>query len=445
MKVISLNGQWNLKFFPQEEGSRCEAIEIPCTVPGNVELDLSAAGILPKDLFMGDNIRQAEKYETYEWWYSRDFDAPVTNEKIFLHFKGVDCIAEYFLNDELIGSSKNALIPIEFDITEKIRDVNNLKVRIKSALLEAYDIDYETYVLKNGWGLNPESIYIRKPPHCYGWDIMPRAVSAGIWKDAELHLVSDMEIEDISYTVKSLSEQEAAVKFVYELRLPVNSVGKVKLQVEGKCGGSSFSFEVTPKFKAGYVDITIKNPKLWWPYGYGEPNVYNLTAKIIYGDTISTVNTFTLGLRTVELRRTDVTDGINGCFEFIVNGVKVICKGSNWVPMDAYHSRDKERYAKALELFSDIGCNIIRLWGGNVYEQEEFYNYCDRHGIMVWQDFTMACHAYPQDESFLEVIKDEAKVIIKSLRNHPCIILWSGDNENDTLLLACGTNPNKNR
>ena len=118
-----------------------------------------------------------------------------------------------------------------------------------------------------------------------------------------------------------------------------------------------------------------------------------------------------------------------------------MCKGSNWVPMDAFHSRDAERYAAALEIFKDLGCNIIRCWGGNVYEDHAFFDFCDRNGIMVWQDFSMACHAYPQDERYERLIKDEATAVVRKLRNHPSIILWSGDNEIDCMYASAGIDP----
>lgn len=450
MKTISLNGQWQLKFFEQDSvrGNDVKNLpSIPCTVPGNVELDLSNAGILPKDLFMGMNIKEAEKYETYEWWYETTFTKPdlCDIKRVKLHFEGVDCIAEYYLNDTPIGTSADALIPVEFDITDKLLEENTLAVRIKSALITAYETEYETYVLKNSWHLDPESIYLRKPPHCYGWDIMPRAVSAGLWKDVELRLESRAEIKDIFLFVDELKDEYASIKLTYNIDCTVYDIKKLKLIVNGKCGNSVFCKEVDLRFKAGNTIFKVEDPMLWWPYGYGEANVYDVTISLEYDGEIISEKRCNLGIRSVELKRTDVTDGIDGCFEFHINGVKIICKGSNWVPMDAYHSRDKQRYAKAFELIKDIGCNILRLWGGNVYEQEEFYDFCDRNGVMIWQDFSMACHAYPQDDKFNKTLQHEAKTIIKSLRNHACIILWSGDNENDELLYANGTDPNENK
>jgi len=450
MKTLSLNGQWQLKFFEQDSirGNDIKNLpSIPCSVPGNVELDLSEAGILPNDLYMGENIKEAEKYETYEWWYETSFPKPdISNcERVKLHFEGVDCFAEYYLNDSPIGTSANALIPHEFDITNKIIDNNILQVRIKSAMIAAYETEYETFVLKNAWQADPEAIYTRKPAHCYGWDIMPRAVSAGIWKDVELRLESRAEIKDIFYCVDHITDNSAVLKFIYDIDCSVYDIKKLKLKIIGQYKDKKFEKEICPGFKVGGTLIEIEDPALWWPYGYGESAIYDTIASLEYDGEVISEKKFNVGIRTLKLNRTEVTDGVDGKFEFIVNGEKIICKGSNWVPMDAYHSRDRQRYAKALELVRDIGCNILRLWGGNVYEQEEFYDFCDRNGIMIWQDFSMACHAYPQDDKFNKALQHEAKVIITALRNHTCIILWSGDNENDELLFANGTDPNDNR
>jgi len=152
-----------------------------------------------------------------------------------------------------------------------------------------------------------------------------------------------------------------------------------------------------------------------------------------------------IGIRTVELERTKLTTSGGGQFLFRVNGVPVFCRGSNWVPLDAFHSRDAQRYARALELFEDLGCTIIRCWGGNVYEDHAFFEHCDTHGIMVWQDFAFACAIYPQDEEFLGRVRAEATKVVRKLRNHPSLALWSGDNEVDEFHLHLGRDPGANR
>ena len=180
------------------------------------------------------------------------------------------------------------------------------------------------------------------------------------------------------------------------------------------------------------VLFDIENARLWQPKNHGKPNLYETSVELIYkGETLD-VHRLRLGVRTVELENCDSkgSDDV-GEFCFIVNGKRVFVTGTNWVPLDALHSRDAERLDSALELLDDLGCNAVRCWGGNVYEDDRFFDFCDRHGIMVWQDFAMACGVYPQTEDFAERLGREAIYQIKRLRNHASLILWAGDNEGD--------------
>jgi beta-mannosidase len=158
--------------------------------------------------------------------------------------------------------------------------------------------------------------------------------------------------------------------------------------------------------------------------------MYDVTVTVTDGDDghILCQKTVKHGFRKVELVASPTTYDGDGRFAFKVNDVEIYCQGTNWVPMSPYHSMDADRYKAALDLIDDCGCNIIRCWGGNVYEDTYFYDYCDRHGIMVWQDFTMACNFYPQEDWFYEKMRKEAKSVVKKFRNHPSLVLWAGDN-----------------
>jgi len=452
MKKLSLNGSWDLYFFEQKniETSGIDSFDknnvyhVPAEVPGNVELDLSQNGFLPEDLFKGFNILELKKYENYEWWYEREFDAPEIEEgkKAFLRFAGVDTLAEYWLNGEKIGESDNMFIPIEFEVTDKLLAKNKLTVRIRSVMREAYSKDYSMYSLDGNWAVNSEAIHIRKAPHSFGWDIFPRAVTSGLWRDVDLVIKNECEISQLFCFCNELTEKKAQIKVNYILE--TDNADGLMVEVFGKCEDSEVYQKEKVKFKAGAFYIDVANPKMWWPYGYGEAKLYDITVRFSDGDTVVAEEKLNMGLRTVELRKSDFTDGENGEFCFYINNVPVMCKGSNWVPMDVFHSRDKQRYQKALELVKDIGCNILRCWGGNVYEDKEFYDFCDENGIMVWQDFSMACNSYPQDEIFRKKLYHEASEIIKMLRQHPSVILWSGDNECDVCLNYNGIDPNEN-
>lgn len=451
MIEYSLNGDWKLYWLRQKD-RRADfsllknAKAIDAVVPGNVELDLSRAGILPEDLYMGLNINKVQKFEGCEWWYEKKFSAPKGSGPKILHFEAVDCFAQYFLNGEIIGESDNMFIPFDFDITDKIRNENTLHVRIRSAVFEgaAYDYSVLPMFINAPHHADFEAVPVRKAPHSYGWDIMPRAVSAGIWRGVSLRVKEECEFSQLHYFVSELSGGAATVNFAAELDLAAPIDGDYSLEIEGVCGESRFRALERIHFKCAAISAKIENPRLWWPYGYGEPNLYACKARVFRGDVLICEKSFSAGLRTVKLIRRDRLSGEGGEFCFLINGVKVFCRGANWVPMDAFHSRDVKRYEKALELASEIGCNILRCWGGNVYEDTHFYDICDRKGIMVWQDFSMACSFYPQTEAFAKRLAKEATSVVRKLRAHPSIILWSGDNECDDVYFRKGLDPNDN-
>ncbi len=434
MKTTSLCGEWKLTGRPQ--GTDECPITLTATVPGCVQLDLSEKGYLPKDLFMGENITEAEKYESYEWWYERRFTAPAEKKNVYLVFEGVDCIAEYFLNGVKIGESKNMLISHEFRIDDYLTEgENTVTVHIKSATLAINEKSYPLRLLNS---LFIEGCQIRKAPHSFGWDIMPRAVNAGLWREVRL------EVRDSIYFSQTFIGDAWDDKYLYyELKTDAKDVDGVEIELVGSCDDSTVYGRHKCKTGYGRFAIKIENPKLWFPYGYGEPNVYDCKASIYKNGKLIHEKEISFGIRDVKLDRRDPKGDDKGQFRFLINGIEIMCKGSNWVPLDAYHCRDAERYDKALELVRDIGCNILRMWGGNVYEDHKFFDFCDRNGIMVWQDFAMACAEYPENDEFKNMIKEEATSVIRKLRDHPCIVLWAGDNEVDACFPMYDPNENK--
>jgi beta-mannosidase len=454
MMRSDLGGGWRLAYFGEKKGmpetpaemrtfdcGRCEA-----RVPGNAELDLSRAGVLPEDLFFGENILKVREYETFQWWYEREFVSPEWGDTD-LGFEGLDCFATVWVNDIEAGGSANALIPHRFNISGLLRpagEKNTVTVRLASPLNAAKDMPFS--VGARPWGRHGryESVRVRKPAHCYGWDIMPRALSAGIWRPVYLEERRATDFEELFFNVTDVSESEASLDVFFAFRTDL-SLNGFSLRVKGKCGDSEFSGECPVSFSRGELGVSVKNPKLWMPRGYGGANLYDVTAELLHNGKVAASATEKIGLRTVELRRSDVSlPEKPGEFVFLINGVKIFCRGSNWVPADAFHSRDAERIPRILELFKDMDCNIIRCWGGNVYEPREFYDFCDQEGIMVWQDFGMACALYPHDEEFQGLMREECAAVIKTLRNRACVVLWSGDNECDQMSISKKTDPNRN-
>ncbi len=453
-----LNGKWKLYFAPTDEDNipKVDTLDssgyslIEATVPGNVELDLINAGLLPEDIFRGLKLREAEQFETYDWWYEKTFTAPeaiVCDEKAILHFRGVDCIAEYYLNGEKLGDSDNMFIAHEFDVTGRLLfgKENTLTVHISSIATVIDNGDRETYNIDAEWSIPKLLVGIRKAPHMSGWDIMPRAISAGLWRDVELKIEKKYGIKYLYVNAESVGTSGAKCRVTYETDLPLKyRLADLKVKITAVCGDQVITAEALRKGCTGSTYFEMPNCKLWWPKPLGEPNMYDITLGLytLSGELLCE-KTVRRGIRKVKLNRTE-TVCENGRFQFEVNGKKVLALGTNWVPMDPFHSRDKSRLGPALEMAEDLGCNIIRCWGGNVYEDHEFFDFCDEHGIMVWQDFAMACQRYPQTEKFFDKIRREAEWVVREYRGHPSIVVWSGDNEIDAGMVAFGYAPSTN-
>lgn len=464
VKTVQLDGQWNLYYYPQEEQlidhpARLGQLAltdqpIAAVVPGNVELDLMKTGVLP-DPRIGSNIHLLRDYEQYEWWYERTFTVDegfVASEnntrqtpKLELVFHGVDCYATYWLDGEELGRSDNMFIEHRFDVTGKLTPGKQhvLAVRLQSPILEALQKTYDpsSFALP----INFESLWVRKAAHSFGWDIFGRAVSFGLWRSVELVAHAVNEITELYVATTAASEKQATVQLFYQLAIEPRRLSDLQMRVTGRCGEASFSSTKMLKFAYGKIELEVGDPKLWWPRGYGDANLYTLTTELLSGGEVIASRTDTIGIRTLELLRTEVTTLERpGQFQFKVNGVPIQIKGSNWVPVDQFHSLDAGKYEAAIDLAADLNCNMLRSWGGNVYEDHAFFDLCDRHGILVWQDFAMACAIYPQAPEFQETLRVEATAVVRKLRNHPSLAVWAGDNECDEFFLLQGLDPNNN-
>ncbi len=415
---------------------------IPARIPGNVEVDLMNAGLLP-DIYVGDNVEKTRAFELYDWWYVKDFDVTDLPDgtDTFLVFDGVDTYAEYFLNGQKIGESDNMFISHEFAVDGIVKTGNNqLAVHIFSAIKKAEN-DKITPNMVADWECF-ENLRTRKASHMYGWDIFPRMLSAGIWRGVRLEYRPKIRIENVYVSTVFTQKDLAGTCFHYELKLPAELYGKCKISISGTCEEHAFSFTYPVTYKAATKFPYINNPKLWWPNGMGKPNLYDVTVAL-YGANGELLDSRALkwGIRHVVLQRGDFLQDKVG-FSLTVNGELVMCKGANWVPLDVIHSRDAAKYEECVMNYVENNSNMVRVWGGGVYEDEKFFELCDQHGIMVWQDFMLACHGYPQDEEFCKKLYVEAQSVIKRIRNHASIVLYCGSNETDWVYFCTGRNPN---
>lgn len=410
---------------------------ISASVPGNFELDLLNAGVLTKDPYVGDGCLELRKYEYYHMFYSCEFDwnedvAP--NEDIRLCAEGIDTVADIYLNGEKIGSCENMFIGHKFDLKGLNRGKNEIFVHIKPAVIEARE-----YTGSIGVGMmsySYEAAYIRKAAHGFGWDIAPRVVSSGIWR--QIYIVKERrpKIKEC-YLIADNYNAETKVGMAhlrYIIDIGRDRLDDYEIAIDAECGESSFHIVHKPWFVANRVGFEIQNCKRWNVRGKGAANLYDVTVSLVRRGEVADYKTFRFGHRNVSLLNTETVDESgNGEFRFIINDEPVFVMGTNHVPVDMFHSKDRERIKDILDLVADCGCNAIRCWGGGVYEDDIFYDICDEYGIMVWQDFAMACGTYPRDERMQGLLKTEAEAVVKRLRQHACVCLWAGDNECDMM------------
>ncbi len=445
-QTLSLDGEWTLDYWQQgrtpvrgpQQMDGIAFLSVPATVPGNVELDLQRAGLVEAPE-IDSNVYLLEPWETFQWRYSRRFPSPVldSGERAELHFEGIDCFSDIWLNGQRIGGTDNMLIPYAFDVTDFLAPAgaeNRLEVYLRSSVIEGR-AQVTPSLSRNS--PSPESVYVRRAPHTYGWDIMPRLVSAGLWRGVSLVVRQKAWIRDCYWYVERIDplSTDARVYLDYTLSLPPDFVtGSLKaswrVSLDGRTAAEG---TFIPDAHAGRVQIPVPQARLWWPRGYGEQPLYDVCLSLTDADgkPLDTQHR-RLGIRTVALDRTEIhTADRPGRFCFLVNGERIFIKGANWTPLDAFHSRDPQHLERAFAVALDLNCNMLRCWGGNVYEDHPFYDLCDEHGILVWQDFSFGCNEYPQDPAFQQAVGEEVRQIVRKLRSHPSIILWSGNNEND--------------
>jgi beta-mannosidase len=430
---IDLNGSWLMAYGSADQPWRRPGdleSPVPAIVPGNFELDLLAAGLIPEP-FEGLNIADLQRLEHHHVWYARTFAAePRPGFEAVLRFEGLDCCAEIILNGHTLGRTDNALIEHELAVDDALlASDNELLVHLSPALEAARDYEYGPGLA--AMGANVESLHVRKAPSCYGWDIMARALSAGLWRPVSLVYRPLERLDQVWLQTRWADEGHAELALHFRGRMRrAGACYELAVEGQGPCG--RFEHRQRVLFEAGRVTFGVSRPALWWPRGRGEAHLYDVSVRLLCDGAEIDRAEFRHGIRTVRLERTSITDSQGkGQFCFWVNGQRTFVFGSNWVPADAYHSRDAGRVERMLDLAVEVGCNLLRCWGGNVYESEAFFDGCDQRGLLIWQDFAMACAVYPQDAEFQRRLAVEATAVVRRLRQHACLALWAGDNECD--------------
>ncbi len=413
---------------------------LPAAVPGTVHTDLLANGKI-EDPYNRLNEHQVQWIDKEDWEYQTHFTVDedfLEKDRIVLDFKGLDTYAEVKVNDTEVLRADNMFREWQVDVKPFLKPgENRLLVLFRSPIKEGIrKYDAYPYVIPVSGndlaeigqveGGKMVSVFTRKAGYHFGWDWGPRLVTSGIWRPVTLIAWDDARFSDLHFKQNSVDDKKATFTALFEI--DAENGGTAELQVvNGGVVMASAPVNLTKGVHTYPVDFEIANPKLWWTNGLGEPHLYMLTG-VLKKDNLVSAESKSVGIRTLELVREKDEKGTS--FYFKLNGIPVFMKGANYIPNDMFLPRvTPENYRRVIETARISNMNMLRVWGGGVYEEDLFYDLCDEAGILVWQDFMFACAMFPGDSLFLENVRREAIDNVKRLRTHPCIGLWCGNNE----------------
>ena len=429
---ISLNNGWEFSQVGKGEW-------FPATVPGTVHQDLIDNKKLVNPFF-GMNEEKVQWVEKEDWQYKTTFiltKEQLARQAALLNFEGLDTYADIYLNGSLLERTDNMFVGYEIPVKDVLREgENRLQVYFHSPIkvgLSQWETDGFEYPADNDHSKTRVSIYSRKAPYSYGWDWGIRLATSGIWRPVTLELYDAVRIEDYFVQQVSVSKELAKVNNILE----VNSVVQTPQQAEvvltysykdGAKVTEQKNVTLQPGLNKVNMPIEIANPHLWMPNGWGEAALYDFEMTVkVDGKSVASEKK-RVGLRTIKVVMEDDEDGKS--FYFMVNGELIFAKGSNLIPDDALLPNiTAERYYQLVKDAKDANHNMIRVWGGGIYEDDRLYDAADEMGILIWQDFIFACTTYPSDPAFLRRVAQEAEYNIKRLRSHASLAMWCGNNE----------------
>lgn len=431
MNQQSLSGAWQIRQVGAAEW-------LPATVPGGVHTDLMAIGRLV-DPFEGDNEQRVMWVADQDWEYRRLFRTDsglAAAERIFLVCDGLDTLTEVTLNRIPLGRTDNMTRSYRWEVTDLLdSEENELLVTFRSPTRFTAERQAIRPLVTVNDAL-PGAAYLRKAPCHFGWDWGPKLPAIGIWRGIRLEGGCTARLDDV-HVRQHHDNDQVSIEVKAQVERWRDAAVWVTVTVTGPDGTIR-----TAQAADGVVTLSIENPQLWWPNGLGAQPLYRVNVALHSGSQTAPLDsrTFQAGLRTLELRQQP--DRWGRSFTFVVNGVPVFAKGSNWVPADSFPTRvTGERLHSLIAAAAASHQNMLRVWGGGYYEDESFYDLCDRYGILVWQDFMFACSTYPlNDADFVENVRLEVIQNVQRLRHRACLALWCGNNEMETGWVGWGWN-----
>jgi beta-mannosidase len=398
---------------------------LPARVPGCVHTDLIRNKRIP-DPFWAANELGVQWIEERDWEYRAYFSVPASllgEDEVDLVSGGLDTVAEVHLNGERILESDNMFHGHRVPVKARLRaGRNEMRVLFGSAMAYIRSRRPEHQVREFNDPVGRCQV-IRKEQCQFGWDWAPRLVTCGIWRDIRLEGWSVKRLEGVRIGQKHSPDGGVALHVAPE-------PGREGMHGHYDCTVTLDGVEVAAASGNGDLCLEIPSPALWWPRGHGHQPLYTVSLQMreAAGGTLLDSITRRVGLRTIVLDRS--ADTIGEHFRFVVNGRPIFAKGANWIPAHSFVAGlDRERYARDLRSAAEAHMNMIRVWGGGIYESEDFYDLCDELGLLVWQDFMFSCSLYPADRAFLDSVRIEAEAQVRRLRHRACLALWCGNNE----------------
>ncbi|MBI5541488.1 MAG: glycoside hydrolase family 2 protein [Bacteroidia bacterium] len=419
--VIHISNGWTFSYGKDSK-------QYDATVPGSIYTDL-IKNTLIENPFYSNNELKVQWVGDSAWYYKNSLNISpdiMLNQHIEICFEGLDTYAKVWVNDTLILNTNNMFRVWRKDIKQLLKaGKNEIKIEFKPvseyAKAEAAKLNYKLS--------DEERVFVRKAQYQFGWDFAPKLKGCAIWRPVKLIAWNDYKVESVQIVQKQITQKQAVLAAILEIESKSNS--EITVRISDNKTGKVFNSKKVLLKKGNQkikTDFTIDNPKLWWCNGMGEPFLYSISVRTKDNKGQSKKTNVSVGIRTIEL--VQQKDELGKSFYFKLNGIKVFAKGSNYIPANYFSSvNDTVFYSRIINDAVKSNMNMLRVWGGGIYEADDFYNLCDKNGIMVWQDFMFACAMYPGDKIFVDNFKQEAIDNVKRLRNHPSIAIWCGNNE----------------
>jgi beta-mannosidase len=411
-EILDLTGQWRFKQYPVSARRMRDLDEgnwLNCIVPSSIYTDLIEAGVIERKK-LDSNPEDFFRISLEPWIYKKQFDLSsgfLENEKIELVFEGLDTFGQVWLNGKLLGRVDNMFCQWRFDVTEILKQQGNeLLVKFDSAVEEGERLMKRYGMLSKDRCSLPQRAYVRKAQCQFGWDWAPVLPGCGIWKPVRLEAFRAGGINNVHIATVDCDKSNADIKIFVQVEKISQQPMVCELSVIDPAGKIAVktSLQFSGKGRQASAVVKISQPQLWQPRGYGSQPLYKLVAELHSSDELIDSTSQNFGIRTAKLNQ--IPDEYGQSFQFEINGQAIYAKGADWIPTSIFiGSARADGYEGLLTSAAEANINMLRVWGGGIYETEEFYNLCDRLGILVWQDFMFACAYYPDRNWFVEAVK----------------------------------------